>query len=304
VTEETKPPRLTNEQLTQLLAGFLTGGWSDDKDRETVSRSKSRDLIQLTPAGAKQLLDALRQDIQFTGEFTKQDIDRFVQEYNKAANVQLDTVIKSAREKITKGASEGDARKVVSDLLTTTYPSFFNPRGFAEDFIWSKINFGDEKTLAGKALQALQQARGVTRGYGKYIISDVELQNAAKEIARGRKTVDQFIAELNVAAARDYPTLAPRLQSTPGATPRDLVTNYINLQAKLLEMDPDTIDIDDPYIQRAIRPDGIGGSQPPMSIPDFTRFLLSAPEREFTIAANEDARQGATALARAMGYGV
>lgn len=300
-----KNKRLTDAQVLNLtmqaIMASLAGG---EKEGETISRTTSRDAIQLTPVGAKQLLESLSREIQFPGKFSKKDIENFAAEYNKAANAQLNTVVRAAKEKITPGATEGEARRVVSDLLTTSFPSFFDPKAFTEDFIWSKINFGDEKSLTGKGLEALQKVRGVMRGYGEYILSDIEMQNAAKQIARGQKTEQQFIAELNALATKDYPTLANRLQSTPNATPRDLVKNYINLQAKILEMDPEAIDIDNQYIQRAIRPDGVGGAKEMMSIPDFTRFLLNTPEAEGTTRLNEMARQGATSLARAMGFGV
>jgi hypothetical protein len=300
-----KPKRLTNEQIMLLITGSINQALAgSDEERATDSRAVTRQAIKLTPVAARQLLDQFARDIQYPGKFTKKDLDLFVKEYNKSANAQLETVVRAAKEQITPGASEGEARKVVSNLLSTSYPNFFNPETFTKDFIWSRINFADEASLTGKSLAALQRARGIVNQYGKYIIAPIELENYAKRIARGEISDVEFVAELNQKAARDYPNLANRLSSTPGATPKSLVQNYINYMAEKLEMDANMIDLDHPYIQKAIRPDGPGGSQPMMSIPDFDRLLEFSPEIEGTTKSIDRARQAATSLARAMGFGV
>ena len=300
-----KRKRLSNEELALLVAGSINQVLAGRNEPEnTQSRSTTSQVIKLTPVAARQLLDQFAREAQYPGKFTKEDINLFVKEYNKVANAQLETVVRAARENISPAASENEARKVVSNLLTTSYPNFFNPETFTKDFIWSRINFADEASLTGKSLEALQKVRGIVNQYGKYVLAPIELQNYAKRIARNEITENEFMAELNQRAARDYPNLANRLSSTPGSTPKSLVQNYINYMAEKLEMDANMIDLDHPYIQKAIRPDGPGGSQPMMSIPDFDRLLEFSPEIEGTTKSINRARQAATSLARAMGFGV
>lgn len=300
-----KRKRLSNEEIMLLITGSINQALSgSDEPKNTQSRSTTSQVIKLTPVAARQLLDQFAREAQYPGKFTKEDINLFVKEYNKVANAQLETVVRAARENISPAASENEARRVVSNLLTTSYPNFFNPETFTKDFIWSRINFADEASLTGKSLEALQRVRGIVNQYGKYVLAPIELQNYAKRIARNEITENEFMAELNQRAARDYPNLANRLSSTPGSTPKSLVQNYINYMAEKLEMDANMIDLDHPYIQKAIRPDGPGGSQPMMSIPDFDRFLEFSPEIERTTKSINRARQAATSLARAMGFGV
>jgi len=140
----------------------------------------------------------------------------------------------------------------------------------------------------------LQRARAIANDYGKYLISNAELQDAAKRLARGQLTDAQFKAQLNQVAVLEYPELAETLKSNPNYTVRQLRGNKINLISDLLEMDPNEIELDNPVLE------AIKG----MSISDSKRYIKSLPQIEATTAENENARQAATSLARAMGFGV
>jgi hypothetical protein len=279
----------TDEQV-KALVNALIGGSSSNKDA-TATQTK---IIELTPAGARQLLGTIAQDVQYGEKFSKEDIAAFVKAYNKAANEQLDTVIRTAKDRVTSVKGKVDLQKTVSSIVSKEFPTFFDPKGFAEDFIWSKINFGKEATLGAKSLEALQKARSLVNDYGQYLLSDIELQNAAKKIARGQLTEGQFKSQLNQIASVQYPELAESLKANPDSTVRQLRGNKINLIAKLLEKDVNEIQLDNPVLE-AIKN---------LSIPDSIRYVKSLPDREATIEENENARQAATSLARAMGYGV
>ena len=92
-----------------------------------TGKSISREAIKLTPTAAKQLLQSIAEDIQFTGQFSKEDIAAFVAAYNKKANEQLDTVVREARDTIKSGAT-GNVSETVKNIITTKYPSFFDPK--------------------------------------------------------------------------------------------------------------------------------------------------------------------------------
>jgi hypothetical protein len=102
----------------------------------------------------------------------------------------------------------------------------------------------------------------------------------------------------------NYPQYAQRLKENPGSTIRDLASPYINLMAKELELDPNTIQLDNVELDRALRPDGTAGKLPTVSLADFRIKLRNSPQWENTTAANESARTAATAIGRAFGYGV
>lgn len=279
--------QLSPKELAEF-ARLFSGGTQGDQDTTQTN------VIRLTPIAARQLLDTIATDVQYTDKFSKDDIDKFVKLYNEAANKQLDTVVRSVRERVKESGVEGDVSRTVTNIVTKEFPQFFNPKTFAEDFIWSKINFDKEATLGARSLEALQRARGILNDYGKYMISDIELQDAAKKLARGQMTDAQFKAQLNQVAALEYPELAETLKANPNYTVRQLRGNKINLMADVLELDPNEIELDNPVLE------AIKG----MGIADAKRYLRMRPEAESTTAENENARQAATSLARAMGFGV
>jgi hypothetical protein len=102
----------------------------------------------------------------------------------------------------------------------------------------------------------------------------------------------------------NYPQYAERLKQNPGSTLKDLASPYINLMAKELELDANSIELDDMDLDKALRPDGTAGKLPTMSLAEFRVALRNSPRWESTTAANEAARDAATALGRAFGYGV
>lgn len=280
----------TPEQL-QTFAKLLMGGASSGSEDQTTTQTN---IIQLTPAAAKQLLGTVAQDVQFMGKFSKEDIASFVREYNKAANEQLDTVVRTAKQRISEGKAKGDVQTTINNIVTKEFPQFFNPKAFAEDYIWSKINFADEAALGAKSLQSLQRTRALVNDYGKYILSDVEMRDAAKKIARGQLTEDQFKTQLGKLASIEYPELAEKIAAFPGFTVRQLYGNKINLMADKLELDPNEVRLDNPVLEK------IKG----MSNSDAERYISTLPEIEGLVSENEKARQAATSLARAMGFGV
>lgn len=282
--------------IAAALAAVGLGGGDKGK---TISS----EAIKLTPTAAKQLLQSIAGDVQFTGQFSKEDIAAFVAAYNKKANEQLDTVVREAKETIKSGAT-ADVSETVKNIITTKYPSFFDPKTFTRDFIWSKVNFKDEATLGAKALNALTEARNVARGFNLSTVSEVEIQEAAKQIASGKITASDYKTQLAAKAAAEYPQYAERLKTTPNSTIRDLVNPVLRAVADAWEVDIDTLNLNDPFIDKLIRPDGVIGKVPPASIGEATRAALKHPNRDKTRAEINNAIDAANELGRALGFGV
>lgn len=287
---------------TAKEAGFDFGGGTTAGNVNSTTTQKS--VTRLTPASARALLEKSRTDAQYTSGITKADVDDFIAKFNAEQDRQIAEVVKSAQTRVTPGASADAIQREINNILTTEYPSFFKPTEFADNYIWAKVNFGDEKTLGGKAIQALNDVRSIVRGYNAAEISDIEVQDAARKIATGKMTKEDYAAKVGSKFGANYPQLLERLQSTPGATVRSLASPYINLMAKELELDPESINLDDPDLDKALRPDGVAGKVPMMSLADYKRALRSSPRWEYTTAANEAARSSATGIARALGFGV
>lgn len=267
----------------------------------TTSTSK---LIQINAAAAKNLLTKAMQDAEYRGAMSPADINDFVNKFNAQTAQQMADVQRFVKSRITPAATPQDIANIQNTVINQTFPSYFNAAAFARDYVWSKVNFANEKTLGGKALNALAMARQAVRGFGESTISDVEVRAAAKKIAMGQMSQDDFIATLQHNAETHYPQFADRLKTTPGATMLDIAQPYINVIAKTLEKDPSTITLDDPLVERALRPDGPAGKLPPMSLADVRRAAMNTPAWENTTAANDLGRQAATSLAHAFGLGI
>jgi len=280
--------------IVQAIAG-IQGTPASDKSTTTY-----KDAIKLTDIAAKQLLDAIMEDIQFTGKLSKADLTDFVTKYNTAANKQLETVVQTVRNQ----TKPGDTAEDIKNIIKTTSPSFFEPKDFAKDYLWTKVNFADEKTLGAKALDALTNARQIAKAFNLSTVSDIEIQAAAKRIATGKITAEDYKTELAAKAAAEYPQLMDRFKSTPGATVRSLYNPILKAVADAWEVDVDSLDLNDPFIDSLLRPDGVTGKKSSATTGEATQKALMHPNADKTQKQISNAKNAATSLARALGFGI
>lgn len=291
-----KDPAPLDPTTAAIIAAILQGMGAGGTDSNVSSAS----YVKLTPVSAKELLRQSAADAQFTGKFTDADITAFMNQFNAESNRQIESVVKEARTKVGKGATAVD----IQNIISASFPSFFKPAEFAKDYVWSKINFKDSATLGGKAALALQEARQIAADFDLFNFSEAEVQQAAKDIAMGKKTTAQFKAELTTKAKMEYPIFASRFDATPGATTKDFAQPVINMIAKYWEVDPSTIGMDNELVQKWTRAGGPDGKAPAPSLAELTQIAKNHPNAEKTSWANEAARQSATSLARALGAGI
>jgi hypothetical protein len=290
---------VTPEEIAAVVAAAIaqaTGTAGASKDSTTTYK----DAIKLTEAGAKQLLDSIMADIQFTGKLSKADLAEFVNKYNTAANAQLETVIQAVRGKTTSTSTPED----IKTIIKTTSPSFFDSKQFTKDYLWAKVNFADEKTLGAKALDALTNARQIAKAFNLSTVSDIEIQDAARRIATGKISAEDYKTELSAKAAAEYPQLMDRLKSTPGATVRSLYNPILKAVADAWETDVESLDLNDPFIDSLVRPDGVVGKVPPVTVGEATQKALMHPKANNTQKQISNAKSAATNLARALGFGI
>ena len=269
----------------------------------TSSRTTQSSVMKLDRASAKAMMEQAAKEADFTGKFTTADIDDFIDKFNAKQNEQIARVVRIANSRTTPGA-DGASSQVLETVATEEYPSFFKPLDFAKDFIWSKINFKDEKTLGAKSLTSLGEVRGLLAKFQLLGVSDADAQVAAKEIAMGKKTIASYTVELQQFAKKEYSNLADRFAKDPTLTTYDIALPVINMLAKTWQVDPDTIKLDNPYVVSYLRPGGADGKGEPPSYNDLLLKAKNDPKYELTTEANENARSSATALARALGAGV
>lgn len=302
-TPEQKIARLEKElEESKSAVGtiFASAGLGSAENSQTSGTSADR--IKLTFAAAAELLKQTVADVQYTGKISKEDIQAFADQFNAESARQMEQVIKQARTQVSGAGTAEDVQKTVQNAITTAMPSFLNVKQFASDFIWGKVNFKDEKSLAGKALSALQDVRTLSKQFNLLGFSDAEALIEAKNVAMGKKTLDGVKAELAKKAEIEYPTLAERFKL--GLSTKEIADPVIKLLSKTWEVPEDTIDLDNPLVQSYIRPGGADGKTPPLTYAEIKQKAMNDPKFEQTTAANEMARQSATGLARALGAGI
>ena len=291
--------------LAKILATAFANNTSSTNNARSGT-SVSTNVQRLNAASAKALLTAAAQDEDYMGKLTNADVEQFMKEFEKEQNRQIEKVVTTTAQKTISGGTTQDAvDKTTESTQRTEYPSFFNLEQFTRDFIWSKINFKDEANLGNKALTALAQARGIVEKFQIIGVSPQEVKAAAKLIARGKKTIEDYTIELQKVAIKEYPQFADRFATDPTLTTDDIASPITGLLAKIWEKDISEIrKMNHPIVSSWLNyagPDGKGKQ------PSYYDILLQAkkdPLNELTSSANENARASATSLSRALGFGV
>lgn len=289
---------------TQAVIAGILAVLNLNKKGNSSDTTTSLDVIKINTAAAKALLEEAMNTIQFQGKLSPKDLQDFVTAFNTEAANQADKAIRETTTTSTPGATSADIAKSRTDSFTTKFLSNFNPKQFTSDFLWAKVNFKKEETLGGVALQALNLVRSSIKKFNSSMVSDVEIQQTAKEIASGKKTIAQYDAELAQKAAIDYPQYADRFAKTPGASVRDFASPVLKILSEIWEVDPDSLDLNDPEIDRLIRPDGIGGKAPTPPLGQIQQAAKSSKRADTTQRGINEGRDSAFAFARLMGYGV
>jgi hypothetical protein len=212
-------------------------------------------------------------------------------------------------EKLVKAAKAGGKVKqtIVKPDGTTEIietPGGFDANAFAKNYLWAKVNIGDPKTLPTSVINQIDSLRSVAKANGLGYLSDKELANYAVQLSRGEVDLTNLQKEFNAKAAELYPIFADRLRANPNLTVLDLVQPYVSQMAKWWEIDPSTIDLENPDLDKFIRPDGTAGKAPMGSLADWTNYLKMHPNADKTTWASEGARDLATGFARVAGFGV
>lgn len=298
--EVTPPVNASDQALLDYIAGLTAAPAASGKSSGTSSVKQS---IKLTPATARALMAKAAADADFTGKFTNADVTAFMEQFDAEQSKQLEKVVTTTAGEST-AATATSAAKAVDSTMKTSYPSFFDPLQFAKDFVWQKIDFKDETKLGAKTIGTLAEVRGVIESFNLLGVSDTEAKAAAKAIAMGKKTLASYTTELQALAKKEYPTLADRFATDPTLTTYDVASPVINMLAKVWQVDPKTIKLDNPLVASYLRPGGADGKGTP---PSYNELLVKAkndPKYDLTTEANETARSAATALGSALGFGV
>ena len=215
----------------------------------------------------------------------------------KATDAEKNRFFKELNTASKAGTVTKTTRKGGKTITTTTQK--FDEKAFLGKYEGSVL----EGMLAGQeTLDLGGEAGNIQDSLRKYsndmgvIRSDRDILSDVRRIVRGEVTAEDAAMEVRKQAASLYANFAPRLNSDPTVTVRDLMNPYIKLMADTFEQDMDSISLTNPTIQTLL------SSEKPPSYGDFYKQLRGMTEFRNTTTAQKEATSFASGLASAMGF--
>lgn len=150
-----------------------------------------------------------------------------------------------------------------------------------------KTRKGEKKSLLTQDLQTVAKANGLT-------LSDAQLQNYAKEI-EGGKDIKVIQNQIRQSAALGMPDSVKKLINE-GTDLETVYSPYRNRMAAILEVNPDSIDLNDSALRMAIGPDK------EMSLYDFQRQLRKDSRWQYTSQAKQEVSDAAMKILQDFGF--
>lgn len=210
---------------------------------------------------------------------------------------KLQTEAKASGKTVTRKAVGGGTE-------TVTTPSLFNAADFTESYLWAKVNVGDTANIPSGAIANIAGIKSLLREYNVTKLVPKEINQLGVDLSSGAKTLEDVTTTIREEAIKDYPQFATRFTANPKLTVRDVVSPIINAIAQTWEVSADTIDINDPKIEKLIRPDGVVGKLPPASVSDAITFAMNDKKFDGTVKSKTMATDAAKGSLRAMGFGI
>lgn len=196
------------------------------------------------------------------------------------------------------------AQKKVPTVSTTSGDSTYTTGGgitadeFATKFVLKKIAVSNPD-LEG-SLGQVQDALIANAKDNGITLTNADVINKVKRIANGEK-IETMYSDFSQRAAKKYAALAEDLKA-PGATVRNLSSEWIQEMANMLELDANQIDIKD--IEPAISAIGEDGKQRTLATWEWRKQLRNDARFQYTTRAKQEASGMAQSFARAFGVNV
>ena len=137
---------------------------------------------------------------------------------------------------------------------------------------------GDIKTTSD-SLKALAMANGVE-------MSDNYFESAAKSVASNASQLDYWENQIREQSASKFPVFGEQIKM--GVNVVDLASGYVRTMAETLELNPATINLNDPTILGALTNYNEQGKPYAMNLGEFKQKLRERPEYMMTDKAQND----------------
>jgi len=141
-------------------------------------------------------------------------------------------------------------------------------------------------------LRTLAEDNGMT-------FSDSYYVGAARSVAAGLTTADDWNRDVTDQAASMWPIYSDKIKA--GSSAKQLASGYINTMAQELDLLPDQISLNDPYIKQALTGIDEQGNPKPTSLWDFRTKLRNDPRWLNTIAAQNNIADVSNSILKTFG---
>lgn len=155
------------------------------------------------------------------------------------------------------------------------------------------IEYGKITGSGGEVAQTVDKLKNYAYSMGvKY--SDDWYNQQAESVLSGKATIDESSSAIKDIAKSKYAAFASQIDA--GSTVMQVASPYINSMANILEMDPNTISLDDPHLNKALT--GLNKDSQPVLSPlwQFETQLRKDPRWGKT----QNARQATDSAARSI----
>ena len=199
-----------------------------------------------------------------------------------------------ANQYLMNGWYDEGRRDYLTKAMTGQY-QYKDANGQVVSFNTDFLNYekGGASTLITK-LKMIAEANGVDYNEGYY-------QSAARSIIAGLGSEEDYASEIRNNAASLLPIYGDRIKA--GENARDIASPYFATMAKVLELDPNSITLDDSWIKRALKGVDEKGNPSAMGLRDFELALRRDDRFKYTKQANEEVMNLTQEIVSMFGYG-
>jgi len=166
------------------------------------------------------------------------------------------------------------------------------------DALAEKIAPGAKGLLMGASGNLADDLRAAATANGLRLSDDYYL-GAARSVAHGLTTADDWMRDVRSQAASLWPSWQDKIAG--GVDAKSLASGYINEMAQTLELDANTIDLNDPTLRSAVTGVDEKGNPKMTGLADFRQVLRNDPRYLKTQQYTDDFSNIATNLMKMFG---
>ena len=254
-------PELAGIFDTAARKGYLTpdAGAVGKKNLENLIRDSN--WFKTNGATAREILALEQTDAgEFAFRLDTAKLQVQAQARDKGIQLSEQNANNLARQSLLGGWGERDRDQLLTDALMAL------PRSTSDG--------SDPAKATGSLGEYMRNLRNVAAMNGLTYSDDYYYQQANSALT-GLTSIEDSISDIREEAAGLWPPYADKIRA--GQNARDLASSYIQNMASVLQIDPDSISLDDPFIQGSITSFDDQGNPRPKSLWEQSNELRKDP---------------------------